>query len=200
VHAGFAHSTSLDTPDGGLSLAAKQAIESMHVCHVIVHRENIFEVFLVREDVNHPAEHEWVEVPVFVVAGFLGFDGAEHPELRMRSEILVGFAFRSQGENQGLPFPRTFRAWTAPCVSLGLARGLRNGPKLTHRKMGRNWKMKLTMKAPTPGEDRVDIEQVHGVVVKSIALRARHPEPAKSHPAPFRTQTFSVFEWCAFRR
>lgn len=70
----------------------------MHVCHVIVHREDIFEILLVWEDVNHPGEHIGVEVAACGVAGLLRSNRAEHAELRMRSKILVGLVCRSRAE------------------------------------------------------------------------------------------------------
>lgn len=55
----------------------------MHVRYVVVHREDVFRVGLVRKDVDHPGEHVGMEDSSFRFAGFLGVDGTEHAELGM---------------------------------------------------------------------------------------------------------------------
>jgi hypothetical protein len=44
---------------------------SMYVGHIVVHGEDLFEVLLVREDVEHPGEHIREEGTPFGFAGLL---------------------------------------------------------------------------------------------------------------------------------
>jgi hypothetical protein len=67
----------------------------MYVGHVVVHGEDLFEVGLVGEDMDHPSEEEGLKGAPFGFAGFLGVDGPEHSELGMDGFVVLDLVFRS---------------------------------------------------------------------------------------------------------
>ncbi len=70
----------------------------MHVGHVVVHGEKVFEVGFVRENVDHPAEQMRVEDASFRCAGLLRGYGAEHAKLGMVGFIVLYAVFRGLAE------------------------------------------------------------------------------------------------------
>jgi hypothetical protein len=70
----------------------------MHVGDVVVHGENLFEVGLVRKNVDHPSEHIGVEDSAFGCAGLLGIYGAEHAELGMGGMVVLDAVFRGPAD------------------------------------------------------------------------------------------------------
>src|SRR6266478_1076408 len=85
------------------------AQRSVHVSHVVVHGENIFEVGFVRKNVDHPGEHIRVENSPFGCASLLRVYGAEHAELGMSGQIVFYAIFRGVAKNS-VPIPAK-RAW-----------------------------------------------------------------------------------------
>jgi len=65
---------------------------------VIVHGEDVFQLVLVGEDVDHPGEDDGVECAAFRLAGFGGADGAEHAELWVLAEVLLNAIGRGAAE------------------------------------------------------------------------------------------------------
>src|SRR5260370_24594690 len=77
------------------------ARRSMHVGHVVVHGENIFEIGLIGENVDHPGEQIGVEVSAFGGASLLSVDRTEHAELGMRGLVVASAVFGSKTDIRG---------------------------------------------------------------------------------------------------
>src|SRR5664279_18528 len=67
--------------------------ELVNVRHVVVHGEDLFEVGLVREHMDHPAEYVRMESSARGFTCLSPGDGTEHPEIRMVALIVVNAAF-----------------------------------------------------------------------------------------------------------
>src|SRR6267143_5879432 len=97
---------------------------SMHVGHVVVHGENLFEVGFVRKSVDHPGEHMGVEDSPFGFADLLGVYGAEHAELGMGGLVVPYAVFRCVADVD-VPMPARYAERDAPvqlifgCVGAG---------------------------------------------------------------------------------
>jgi hypothetical protein len=55
--------------------------------YVVVHREDVVQVVLVREDVDHPGKDLRKKLAAFGLAGFGGANGAEHAEFWVMAEM-----------------------------------------------------------------------------------------------------------------
>src|ERR1035438_4544090 len=70
----------------------------MHVTDVVVHRELVLEIALVRKDVNHPRKNLREKGSAFSHAGRAGMDRAEHAELRVFAKVLLHLVRRGAAE------------------------------------------------------------------------------------------------------
>ena len=66
--------------------------------YVVVHGEDVFQLVLVREYVDHPGEDARVKRAAFGLAGFGGAKGAEHAEFWVLAEILLHAIGRGRTE------------------------------------------------------------------------------------------------------
>jgi len=74
----------------------KQALMKMR--NVVIHREDVFHVAFVGEDVNHPGEYHRQERSTFGIAGFFRVDRTEHAELRFLAEVFLRFVLRGSAK------------------------------------------------------------------------------------------------------
>src|SRR5271154_3580194 len=70
----------------------------MHVGHVVVHREDVFEIVLVWEDMNHPTEDHGKKGAPFGLASLFGMDGTEHAEFGVFAMVFADLVGRSAAE------------------------------------------------------------------------------------------------------
>lgn len=77
---------------------ACRRIDSVDVCHVVIHGELVLEVVFVGKDMDHPTEDHGHEGTAFGLAGFCGVDRSEHAELRMTAVVFLHLVCGSGAE------------------------------------------------------------------------------------------------------